>query len=411
VHYGVTTVAINDPRIIGAESTPITAAVRVSGRLDGTGSVYLLRDTGQEALLEARYRLEDFSLRIAEEPFHVGSQVFPAGSWILPPRDGLDAVVAEVAHDLALDFHRVASAPDVPQHDAPAPRLAVWVPWADTDSIGWLRYTLDQRGIPYDYLRDEDVRAGDLRQRFDVIVYGNVDLDLEGQIHGIPATSGPLPFEATEEYPNLGRPVSSDDITGGPGWAGLAALDNFVEEGGVLMTLGNGSTLVLDGGMVRNVRRSTGAGISTPGAELMARFPDPGHPLAYGYAETTSVFRANYPVYDLPRRWLRMAYCTACLDGPVDTRGVVLQWGTMLPDAAGQVTADSGPMVVSGGARNEGELHGRPAILAVPAGEGLIVAYNFNPMHRDLNRSDYRLLWNGILNWQAVKRRRGGDEE
>ena len=31
-----------------------------------------------------------------------------------------------------------------------------------------------------------------------------------------------------------------------------------------------------------------------------------------------------------------------------------------------------------------------------------VVAYNFNPMHRDLNRSDYRLLWNGILNWRQL---------
>jgi hypothetical protein len=31
------------------------------------------------------------------------------------------------------------------------------------------------------------------------------------------------------------------------------------------------------------------------------------------------------------------------------------------------------------------------------------VTYNFNPMHRDLNRSDYRLLWNAILNWRSLK--------
>lgn len=177
------------------------------------------------------------------------------------------------------------------------------------------------------------------------------------------------------------------------------------------MTLGNGSTLVLDGGMVRGVRRSNVSGVATPGVQLMARFPDPDHPIAYCYADTTSVFRANYPVYDLPRRWLRMASCTACLDGPVDTRPVVLQWGTTFPDAAGQVPPDSGPMVVSGGARNEHELQGRPAILAVPKGGGAIVAYNFNPMHRDLNRSDYRLLWNGILNWQAVKRWGGVEQK
>jgi hypothetical protein len=25
-------------------------------------------------------------------------------------------------------------------------------------------------------------------------------------------------------------------------------------------------------------------------------------------------------------------------------------------------------------------------------------------MQQDLNRSDYRLLWNGILNWQSLRR-------
>jgi hypothetical protein len=31
-----------------------------------------------------------------------------------------------------------------------------------------------------------------------------------------------------------------------------------------------------------------------------------------------------------------------------------------------------------------------------------VIACNFNPIHRGLNRSDYRLLWNAILNWQAL---------
>jgi hypothetical protein len=31
-----------------------------------------------------------------------------------------------------------------------------------------------------------------------------------------------------------------------------------------------------------------------------------------------------------------------------------------------------------------------------------VLAYNFNPMHRDLNHSDYRLLWNALLNWNAL---------
>jgi hypothetical protein len=402
VHYGVETVRVDDRRILDLPLDLLSTEVEVAGRVDGRGPVFLLRDTGQEALLEARYRLADFSVRIAEEPFRFGSQDYPAGSWILPPQEGLDAGVRRAAEDLALDFDSAASVPEVALHDAPAPRLGVWVPWADTDSIGWIRYTLDQRGVPYTYLRDEDIRAGGLRDRVDVILYGNVDLDLQGQIHGIPATSGPMAYAATPEFPSLGRPIASDDITGGPGWTGLAALERFVTEGGTLLTLGNGSALALEGGLVRHVRRAYGTGIRTPGVELTAQFLIPDHPLAYGYGSTTSVFRADYPVYDVPRRWLRMAYCTSCLDGPVDRRWVVLQWGATWAGDQGPEGSTSRSLVVSGGALHEEELRGRPAILAVPSGDGVVVSYNFNPMHRDLNRSDFRLLWNGILNWQEL---------
>ena len=46
----------------------------------------------------------------------------------------------------------------------------------------------------------------------------------------------------------------------------------------------------------------------------------------------------------------------------------------------------------------------RPAILDVPVGRGHVVAYNFTPIHRDMNRSDHRFLWNAILNWNALPR-------
>jgi hypothetical protein len=399
VHYGVETVSVADRSIFDVPLAALTGDVSVVGSVTGNGPIFLLADTGQEALLEARYRLQGFAVEIAEQTFHIGSRDYPAGSWILPAQSGLDDALVPVARELALDFDSAPSVPDVPRHNAPAPRLGVWVPWADTDTIGWLRYTLDQRGVPYTYLRDEDVRAGGLRDRVDVILYGSVDLDLQGQIHGIVPTAGPMAFAATPEFPNLGQPAASNDITGGPGWAGLTALEIFVDRGGALVTLGNASALVLEGGLVRNVRRAYATGIRTPGVELKTHFLKPGHPLGYGYPGATSVFRFDYPVYDVPRRWLRMAYCTSCLDGPVDPRWVVLEWGAAPSNEETAAGTGAETMVVSGGVLGEAELDGRPAILAVPTGDGVVVAYNFNPMHRDLNRSDYRLLWNAILNW------------
>jgi hypothetical protein len=390
-HYGVETVRIDDHRIVPVELTPIEDEVIVEGTVTGSGPVYLLSDRGQEGLLAARYLLADFDLDIAEASFSAGGEEYPAGSWILAGQEGLSDALQTVARELALDFESAAGVPDVSRHEADVPRLGIWVPWADTDSIGWVRYTLDQRGVPYTYLRDEDIRAGNLQDKVDVIVYGNVDLELTSQIHGIQSVTGPMPFTKTADFPSHGEPASSEDITGGIGWTGLANLQSFVEQGGLLLTLGNGSALTLDGGMIRNVRRAQGTGISTPGAELRTSFLQPDHPIAYGYSETPSVFRFNYSVYDLPRHWLRMAYCTSCLDGDVDRSSVVLQWG-----------ADAQPMVVSGGAKGEDALHGRPAILAVPTGKGAIVAYNFNPLHRYLNHSDHRFLWNAILNWQQL---------
>lgn len=405
VHYGVEAIPVEDPSIQVAPLEPLTDEVRPVGRIEGNGPVYVLRDTGQEALLAARFRLRSYDVEIAEEPFAIGSASYPRGSWVFPPQNGLRLALAGVARELALDFESAPSLPQVPRHAVSLPRIGVWVPWADTDSIGWIRYTLDQQEIPYTYLRDEEIRAGGLSKLVDVLVYGTVLLDLQGQIHGIERRDGPMAFTRTEEYPSHGAPVASEDITGGIGWMGMAHLQEFVEEGGVLITLGNGSALVLEGGLVRNVRRASIQGISTPGAELEVELKWPEHPIGYGYASVTSAFRSNYAVYDVPRRWLTMSYCTSCLDGPFDPRNVVLQWGTGPLAHEREDTDRSESMVVSGGARNVEDLAGRPAILDVPVGRGRVLVFNFNPMHRDLNHSDYRFLWNGILNWDHLPAR------
>jgi hypothetical protein len=87
-----------------------------------------------------------------------------------------------------------------------------------------------------------------------------------------------------------------------------------------------------------------------------------------------------------------MAYCTTCLDGPFDPSGVIMEWGDR----------DGAPLVVSGQAWGEENLIGHPAILDMPVGKGRVVAFNFNPLHRDMNRGDQRFLWNTLINWQAI---------
>ncbi|MGA7320748.1 MAG: M14 family zinc carboxypeptidase, partial [Candidatus Sulfotelmatobacter sp.] len=257
-HYHLQVIPTADASIRDVVLMRLTETPHVAGRVSGTGPIYLLRDTGQESFLAARYRLADFEIRIAEREFEAGGTKFPAGSWILADQRGLRDAVLSASEELGLDFTQVSTQPDVPLHMAKAPRIGVWVPWADTDSIGWIRYSLDQRKVPYTYLRDEDIRAGNLRSRIDVLLYGHVDLELAEQIEGQPKTWSPMPFKKTAQTPSFGSPAESDDITGGIGYEGLAQIQHFIEDGGLMVTLGSGSMLALEGGLVRFVRRSSG---------------------------------------------------------------------------------------------------------------------------------------------------------
>jgi len=412
-HYHLEVLPVADPAIRAAPVALLTQAPQPVGQVAGNGPVYLLKDTGQESLLAARYRLAKFRVEIAEHAFVADQIDYPAGTWLIPAQAGIKDALQGVASELALNFTSTATLPAVTHHAAPAPRLGVWVPWADTDSIGWVRYSLDQRKIPYVYLRDEDIRSGNALKDIDVLLYGHVDLELAEQIQGIPKRWGPMPFKKTAMTPSHGTPASSDDITGGIGFEGLAQIQRFVEGGGLMVTLGNGSMLPLEAGIVRGVRRDSGgvprssqgggaaaaaaaqdAVTRTPGTHVRVHFLQADHPIAYGYPASTEVFRQNYALYATPRRWLRMAYCTTCLDGPSDLSGVVLEWGT--------ADGDASDFVVSGQAWGADNLIGRPAIFDLPSGKGHVIAFNFNPLHRDLNRGDQRMLWNALINWRAI---------
>jgi hypothetical protein len=410
-NYHLQAMPTADPAIREATLITLKDPPGIRGHVSGAGSTYLLKDTGQESILAARYRLVNFEIQIAEKEFESGGEQFPAGSWIFSDQPGLRDAIESAAGEFGIDFTRTSTTPNIPQHAARPPRIGVWVPWADTDSIGWIRYSLDQRKVPYTYLRDEDIRAGDLRSKIDVLLYGHVDLELAEQIEGLPKTWSPMPFKKTPQTPSFGTPAESDDITGGIGYEGLAQIQRFIDEGGLMVTLGSGTMLALEGGLVRFVRRSSGgvprslaggggassaaaqqAGTRTPGAHVRVTFDRPDHPIAYGYPAHTWVFRQNFPLYNIPRRWLRMAYCTTCLDGPEDRSGIVMEWGDR----------ENKDFVVSGQAWGEENLIGRPAILDMPVGKGHVISFNFNPVHRDMNRGDQRLLWNAILNWQAI---------
>lgn len=424
--YGVEGASVADKKVLDAPMEPVTGPAAPAGAVEGMGEIFLLRDTGQTALLRARVLLGGNQVDAAEQAFSAGGagEPYPAGSWIVQaPREAVEDVAAKTG----LTFASVAAMPDVRRHVVDLPRLALLHTWTDTQDAGWARYTLDRDGIPYTLINDDDVKRGSLLSRFDVILFpdtgGGSFADL---VHGIDPKYGPLAYTKTPEFPSHGIPDASDDITGGMGFAGLLEIQKFVRGGGVLVTLGGSGVLPVEGGLVREVNRVPPGGFNTPGSELRAKVLRPEHPIAYGYEALSSVFRGNGPLFEVDKRHRGL---------------VVLQFGTKKPEGeeeepeapaeTGEVEvedvddAEADPamapmavpgakpaeekkpeedsrLVLSGFIRGEDVVNGKPAILDVPAGKGRVVLFAFNPLHRYLTHSDFRLVWNVLLNWNDL---------
>jgi hypothetical protein len=414
--YGVTGETVADRAVLDAAMEPVTAAVTPQGRVDGPGEIFLLRDTGQNAFLQARILLGGHQVDAAEASFTAGGVTYPAGSWIV---QAPSEVVADVAGRTGLSFTAAASLPEVRRHVVDLPRLALYHSWTDTQDAGWARYTLDREKIGYTLIHDDDLKRGGLGDRFDVILFPETGGGFAQLVHGIDPAKGPLAYTKTAEFPSHGVPDSSEDITGGMGFQGLLSLERFVRGGGVLVTMGNAGTLAVEGGLVRSVDRVPPGGFNTPGSELRARVLRPEHPIVYGYEELTSVFRGNGPLFDVPKRERGRVVVQLGMKKqeedeekkePAEIEEEEVEDPETAPDAGREAAPaqekekpkEDPRLVLSGFVRGEDVVNGKPAVLDVPVGKGRIVLFAFNPLHRYLTHSDFRLVWNVILNWNDL---------
>src|SRR5688500_8509155 len=115
---------------------------------------------------------------------------------------------------------------DLATHDLDVPRIGYVHSWQRTQDEGWVRAALDTYGVPYTYFADQKLRDGNLRQKYDVIIFPHVGGSAISQVNGITktATGAALPYRKTDATPNLGVLDQSDDIRGGMGIEGLTEL-------------------------------------------------------------------------------------------------------------------------------------------------------------------------------------------
>ena len=172
------------------------------------------------------------------------------------------------------------------------PRIALYKPWTGNIDEGWTRFVLEKERIPFVTLTDSMVRAGKLRDLYDVILVPDMSFR---EIHdGMSASQVPPRY------------------AGGLGDAGVGELTTFARSGGTLVLLDRASELAT-AAMGADVRRitvprqqddeagATGAAGSlyAPGSILRV-LVDGSRYVARGMSDTASVYFTNLVTFDVP---------------------------------------------------------------------------------------------------------------
>ena len=217
-------------------------------------------------------------------------------------------------------------------------------------TAGGRRFAFEhQAEVAFTPLLDADVRRGELRARFDVIVLPDQRPDdiMQGQL------AGRLPRE----------------FTGGVGPEGVRALRAFVEGGGWLVSVGGASRFVVERFGLAVDELALGAERDQPpflgpGCILAGRL-NLSSPLSHGLPRNVAVWYDQGPVFE-----------------PRVGRSILRYAG---PDP-----------LLSGGLVGRALLASRAGLVEVTVGSGRVVLFGFRPVYRGQARGTLPLLLNAL---------------
>jgi Zinc carboxypeptidase len=293
-------------------------------------------------------------------PMQMGVEAYPVQSIREPESQRRLTLVrneGEVRRDLGLPL-RVTNAgnddapPSISSTVRPGLRLALYRSWTASMDEGWTRYLFDLARVPYTSLRDSDVRAGNLRPKFDVIVLPS--MRLREIVEGRPKESAPPEF------------------TGGITEAGVENLRRFVEEGGTLVCWDDSTEFAIKrlGLPVRNVLEGVRpADFYCPGSVLRIEV-DNSNPLARGLSTRADAYFINgaaFEVTDGERARVVARYA--------QSKDEVLRSGWLL-----------GPQYLAG----------RAALVEATLGKGRVILFGFRPQHRAQTWGTFPFVFNAI---------------
>lgn len=435
--FGVDVARVTDGALLKAPMRAVEwpLAVVAAG---GSGSIRVIANPAAAELASLRFAAKGTPIEVASEPFTIAERKFAAGSLIVRRADGgFDAIAGR----LGLSVFATDSLPGIRTRKLGIPRVAVLHTWLSTQTEGWWRMALDELGIPFTYISTQDVaRDGDLRKRFDAILFGPVGTDSRTIVDGLPMYGNAMPWRKSELTPNLGLIDSTDDIRPGLGGSGIDHLKRFVRDGGLLVTSMDTAEFAIDNGLAPGVSVAKRGDLRIVGTLVRAQTTESASPVTWGYDAPFTVYSADGMAFKLSNQVDGDRGIPTAEDhkrptgrgGPDDID---------LPQGAGYVDppelpsvkpwqalplnvdqarnnlflipedqrprallrfADSDELLVSGLLDNGGTLAKQAAVVDARLGKGHVLLFAINPMWRAATIGSYPLVTNAILNFDAL---------
>jgi hypothetical protein len=441
-NFAVQTVRITDSKILDAPMELVSGEIKSPGGIKGSGSVFAIEHNADNALATLRYRLKTADIQVAEEPFSGADRKFRRGSFIIQkvPHATLDKTLTE----LGLTAYALASAPTVKSHPARAPRVAILHTWSSTQTEGWWRQAFDFNGIPFDYISTQDVaKTPNLKAKYDVILFPPTSGSPQAIVNGLPNWRNPMPWKTTAETPNIGKIDETDDIRPGLTYQGVQNIASFVNAGGVFLTVENTADFAITMGLASGVTMNNAGRLHVVGSLLRTKIVDDASPIAYGIPDSLAVYSDGGQSFSvtnvLGTRGGRSADSSnarptgrgtaddsdvpqgrAVLDprNEAPKRKPVQPWQaapvteeqerfplTIIPPALRPRVvlrfADQRNLLVSG-LLDGNDVAQRPVVVDVPSGKGHVILMGNNALWRGYTLGSYFLVFNTMLNYDAL---------
>ena len=312
-----------------------------------------------------------------KSPMQANGKTYPAGSYYLAANAA--PVVQKSAADLGLSFDGTSARPGGDAVKLAAKRIALIDRYGGSMPSGWTRYEFEQFEIPYTVVYPQDIDAGNLKSKYDVIVFPS-DVTIQGGIQGVgagrrgggrggAATPGTIPAEYQKMLGQLTAEKS------------LPQLKSFLQEGGVIVSSGGATNLgfqlelpIENHLVVRSPgepdRALAGEEYYVPGSILRVAV-DKKNPVAAGLPSQVDVFFDNDPVFRLkPDAALKGTHAIAWFDNPTPLR--------------------------SGWAWGQNYLEGGAAAVESTVGKGKVYLFGPEITFRGQPHGTFKFLFNGI---------------